>query len=307
MSTILPVNDPEAHRKPPWLLHALDVNTLNFCSFSMCYHHSLPGVSDEEILRTNEGPPPILIAVPNAINSDSIDILQFTQGNRISTVPADKSTKTGMLMALRLLYRAGQLTVVAGYEGGHVSVYQRGVGDVWRKTYSCQPHSQPVLSLDVAYSNEWFITSSADATIVKHPLLPESSIGIEAQPLQVMQTKHSGQQGVQVRSDSKVFATAGWDARVRVYSSKTMKELAVLKWHQDGCYAIAFAAVATSSVQMDERKNEDASEEGIQNQVSTSEQSLLGGVERRRSEKAQSTHWLAAGSKDGKVSLWDIY
>ena len=30
-------------------------------------------------------------------------------------------------------------------------------------------------------------------------------------------------------------------------------------------------------------------------------------VQRRRDEKAQSTHWLAAGSKDGKISLWNIY
>jgi hypothetical protein len=27
----------------------------------------------------------------------------------------------------------------------------------------------------------------------------------------------------------------------------------------------------------------------------------------RRDQKTTTTHWLAAGSKDGKVSLWDIY
>ena len=30
-------------------------------------------------------------------------------------------------------------------------------------------------------------------------------------------------------------------------------------------------------------------------------------ISRHRARKAQTTHWLAAGSKDGKVSLWDIY
>lgn len=30
-------------------------------------------------------------------------------------------------------------------------------------------------------------------------------------------------------------------------------------------------------------------------------------VQQQRDEKARMTHWLAAGSKDGKVSLWDVY
>ncbi|KIW36180.1 ASTRA-associated protein 1 [Exophiala oligosperma] len=52
-----------------------------------------------------------------------------------------------------------------------------------------------------------------------------------------IKTKHAGQQGLSSRSDGKIFATAGWDARVRVYSTRTMRELAVLQWHQQGCYA----------------------------------------------------------------------
>jgi ASTRA-associated protein 1 len=30
-------------------------------------------------------------------------------------------------------------------------------------------------------------------------------------------------------------------------------------------------------------------------------------VSEERDQKAKTTHWLAVGSKDGKVSLWDIY
>jgi len=30
-------------------------------------------------------------------------------------------------------------------------------------------------------------------------------------------------------------------------------------------------------------------------------------IQQQRSQKAQLTHWLAAGSKDGKITLWDIY
>ena len=124
-------------------------------------------------------------------------------------------------------------------------------------------------------------------------------------PLKILQTKHSGRQGLQIRSDGKIFSTAGWDARIRIYSAKTLNELAVLKWHKEGCYATAFAeidpSVAGSSPQEVET-SASASQAVVARQTSS-----LSIVQQRRNEKAQSTHWLAAGSKDGKVSLWDIY
>lgn len=72
----------------------------------------------------------------------------------------------------------------------------------------------------------------------------------------------------------------------------------MLKWHKVGCYATAFAAVEQTA------DRGDAEEDGR----AMSEQSLVvSTVQQRRDQKAQGTHWLAAGAKDGKVSLWDIY
>jgi hypothetical protein len=79
---------------------------------------------------------------------------------------------------------------------------------------------------------------------------------------------------------------------VRVYATKGMKELAVLKWHKEGCYATAFADVL-------ETQNEIDDDGPVTGRELT--------VTQQRAHKTQSTHWLAAGSKDGKVSLWDIY
>lgn len=154
--------------------------------------------------------------------------------------------------------------------------------------------------MTIAPSKDHYITSSADAILAKHPLpLGKSIWNTELKPLKVMQTKHSGQQGLAYRSDGKIFATAGWDAHTRVYSGKTMKELAVLKWHKVGCYATAFAAVE----QVADRDG--ASEDG--EWAVGGQSSVVGSVQQRREQKAQGTHWLAAGAKDGKVSLWDIY
>ncbi|KAL8818053.1 MAG: hypothetical protein Q9191_008022 [Dirinaria sp. TL-2023a] len=189
-------------------------------------------------------------------------------------------------MALGILAETSLIQVAAGYESGH---------------------TMPVLSLSISPSHDHYFTSSADAILAKHPLPAGKSIWkTDLKPFKISQTKHSGQQGCQVRSDSRVFATAGWDSRVRVYSAKTMKELAVLKWHKGGCYATAFAAILDDTADLDGESVSEGSDSST-NLAVARQSSAVSTVQQQRDEKARSTHWLAAGSKDGKVSLWDIY
>ena len=165
-----------------------------------------------------------------------------------------------------------------------------------------------VLSLVISPCKDHFITSAADANIAKHPLPSDRSIFKTVfKPIKVSSTKHSGQQGLSYRSDGKIFATAGWDSAMRIYSGKTMKEVAVLKWHKEGCYATAFAAVETPArCSNEEDSPTNGHKKGNLTEIIASG-SLVSSVQERRDETARTTHWLAAGSKDGKVSLWDIY
>lgn len=210
-------------------------------------------------------------------------------------------------MALNILADTSQIQVAAGYESGHTMVFvQDDPSAAFQRLYCARPHSQPILSLSIAPSHDCYFTSSADAILAKHPLPCAQGIWkTELKPFKVVQTKHSGQQGLQVRSDGRIFATAGWDGRVRVYAAKSMKEVAVLKWHKTGCYATAFASInnPTSLTGLQ------TTEEHEQDQAATviDHSSAITTVQQRRNDKAQTTHWLAAGSKDGKVSLWDIY
>ncbi|KAI4247801.1 MAG: hypothetical protein LQ352_006102, partial [Teloschistes flavicans] len=237
-----------------------------------------------------------------------------------------------MVMALKIQAESARLQVVAGYESGHTMVFvQSDPCAPFQRLYAAQTHSQPILSIAILPSRDCFLSSSADAVIAKHPLPVAQSVwNTELKPFKVIQTKHSGQQGLDVRSDGRIFATAGWDARVRVYSCKTMKELAVLKWHKVGCYATAFAELADCCpVKMEERlqikredeelptkredeevpiKQEEVEEAENQDEGALTHQPLaVTTVQQRREVEAQSTHWLAAASKDGKVSLWIIY
>ncbi|TPX09055.1 uncharacterized protein E0L32_001683 [Thyridium curvatum] len=380
LSTTVPL-DPSAEDRPrPWMLHMLEVNTMNFCSFGHC------AVFESGVASSSE----LLIAVPNTLASEAVDIFHLPSQRRIHTVKLGE--KNGMVMSVRLFYQSGAaLTVVAGYENGLAVVAQLNEENSWDVRYKAQSHSQPILSLDVGPDKDYFITSGADALVVKHPLptavvqpqpqqsaappasqaspeaepskpptattpqgAPVSALSatlanapsqppppphrpkpsVETQPVKVVNTKHSGQQDLRIRSDGRIFATAGWDARVRVYSAKTLKELAVLKWHQVGCYATAFAAVAPadSGAQQDEQQREtprteqggaeaDGEAQGTDKPVgsevarSTTGRGGRGLVPRlvdmsvkdKRILQATTAHWIAAGAKDGKVSLWDIY
>ncbi|KAL2006267.1 hypothetical protein VTN00DRAFT_9921 [Thermoascus crustaceus] len=382
----------------PWLLHSLSVNALNFCAFSLCF---LPRKEDKDEIDTSEdgekkpastsSPPadladkdkdrapapraPLLLAVPNALNSGGIDIFHLPSERRVCTIPADPETQTGMVMAVNLFispsnsssnnnYNSGDIYLASGYEDGHVMVHVRR-GPIlpedteinstkqkspiwkWEKLYESRPHTQPILSLDVppTLEKEYFLTSSADALLAKHPLpgltpntsayLSDSSsnsksgksaVKLEELPLKVINTRHAGQQGLRIRSDGKIFATAGWDCRVRVYACRNMREMAVLKWHKEGCYAVAFADMGVGrdrsvetrprptpteqegtevSPQQDGDSNKGGNERGLTAQ--TRPIGSLAAIQQQRLQRAQMTHWLAAGAKDGKISLWDIY
>jgi WD40 repeat protein len=310
-------------------VHSLPVNALNFCAFALClvpdpateaFGEDVNDSSTGQGLTARQS---VYFAVPNALNSGAIDIFHLPSEKRVSTILADTTVHTGMVMAVNLLHTAqNQLYVLSGYEDGHVMVHvQRSIRDPpktwkWSKVYVSRPHSQPVLSLDSVQSDKlsYFFTSSADALIVKHPVPTVATVGhvaiAEKSPLKLLNTKHAGQQGLRLRSDQKIFGTAGWDSRIRVYSCKTMKELAVLKWHKEGCYAVAFADILSPDEDIETLTSNNETENTDENNAQTQHvphESPLQMVQHQRSQKAQQMHWLAAGSKDGKISLWDIY
>lgn len=61
-----------ASSKQPWILHILTVNTLNFCSFAVC-NDGMPQVNSNGLTLLDKGArKPILVAVPNTIDSGGV-------------------------------------------------------------------------------------------------------------------------------------------------------------------------------------------------------------------------------------------
>lgn len=68
LSVSLPLEDTPTPRPQPWVLHLLEVNTMNFCSFAACLGDSKQGRSIEASSSAAE----VILAVPNTLASEAV-------------------------------------------------------------------------------------------------------------------------------------------------------------------------------------------------------------------------------------------
>lgn len=81
--------------------------------------------------------------------------------------------------------------------------------------------------------------------------------------------KNAGTSVITVRPDAKIVAVGGWDSRVRIFSWKSLKQLAALDQHRDTVQDIAYSS--------------------------------------ERLETYDNKYVMATAAKDGYIALWDIY
>jgi len=342
LSSTLPEDGNREHTPKPWLLHSLPVNTLNFCSFSMGYQHPPASVAEDDSIfvavPSTDDKVIDVYSFPGELLKVRIPQIRTVETGMVMAVRFVRNRATQRLLLLAG-YEGG---VTAAFklteEHPDTSV------ETAQLVYLSQPHSQPILSLDASPEGDFYFTSSADAIVAKHqiPELPSipgkedndppvpssdlftkqtvdqasskkatpsglSSLLSSAAPLpkfkpappvqkvvslqapyKTTDTKHAGQQSLRVRSDGRLLITGGWDSRIRIYSTKTLKEVAVLKWHKEGVYSTAFGEILT--------QDEIGRGDGATNKR-----------QRDREEQSKLKHWVAAGAKDGKVSLWEVF
>ncbi|OAQ25618.1 WD40 repeat-like protein [Linnemannia elongata AG-77] len=191
-----------------------------------------------------------------------------------NAIPSGSDKKWGSAMSIKLfLSRAtngeqgiapatdeGTLHMLVGYEDGSVTLFRdstaastvgtpattntanaamkgkRTMETVWSTKY----HREPVLAVDVSSKARFAISCGSDNVLVKYDL----TSSLQGTPEIVKSAlKANGMADGKIRSDEKVIALAGWDGRIRLFSSKTLKPLAVLKYHREGLYCLGFAVI----------------------------------------------------------------
>ncbi|KAL5526418.1 ASA1_1 [Sanghuangporus sanghuang] len=292
----------------PPLRYSLDVNALNFCRFSL-----LP-YSAPQARSSSSSDELALVAVPNLIESSLADIWELPSCSRLHAAigkpeapeigmkswQIDRdgrgNAKTGILMSLHLFMKSEKLHLLSAYESGEVALRQclAGIGEKtiegrgWECLWKTKQHNESVMAMTVSRDSSFALTVSADSTITRYSL---------DGPHEYRFTKHrikqAGNGSVTLRSDGRVCAVGGWDGKIRLFSTKTFKPLGTLSYHTKSCQALAFAhSSAVSSVP--------------DTNVSHATEDANNDDDVTREEKEARTRWLASGSQDHRIAVWQL-
>ncbi|KAI9351872.1 WD40-repeat-containing domain protein [Pilaira anomala] len=175
-----------------------------------------------------------LLCFPSLNELGLFDIYDLTYQRYLMRNMGDSGPlRLGSCMAVELFRTCDNLFVLAGYESGIVALWEIQK-DATRIIWHQHIHAEPVLDLSIDPSKSFLISSSADNQIVKYALATGDII-------KKITIKKSGIVAIKIRPDNKIFATGGFDGRIRVFSMKSMKPLAVLSYHRNTTYGLDFS------------------------------------------------------------------
>ena len=190
---------------------SINCGTFTFCRMS--------------VLKCNDE---IIIAYPSAEVENAVNVL--IDGKR-SLIKNFMSQSSGMCLFTKLYAVKDGITMICGYESGKLVVLEISL--------SRTEHT-------VLFEGRVFEESCTDADLFKETIVAVSAgksvkilrdLKIEAKKIEL---PFPGCNTVAIRSDGKIFVTGGWDGKIRYFSIKSGKLLAIIDYHFDAISDIKF-------------------------------------------------------------------
>ena len=222
------------------------VLTLRSASYNFCQCACNGTLATRWTGEAVEGEAAPLLAMANE-DAQQVHIWDIRQPNAPAFVyaPSEAHGKAGMCMCTRFAQR-GQL-LLAGWEDGSLQCFDlRRFEGVGRPDESgvVKLHSEPLLCIEMGPTGQHALSGSADCSLCVTPIAG-GCLGKPDVKLQIPITNEASGSGgiatVCMRPDGRVFATGGWDRRVRIWQWRGHKPLAVLTQHTGTVNAVSFS------------------------------------------------------------------
>lgn len=220
-------------------------NEINIEHIGFCKHQTVP---TKDFLISPKGDKTI-----NILGTDNLEVRQ--------SITPDDTSKLGTLMCLKHIDISDQSYVLAGYESGDFLIW-----DLRNNKFldGIKMDESPMTIDYNPISNRGLCGGPTDKINIFN--FNRNTMEMIQKP--DISVKNAGISCIKIRNDMKVFASGGWDGRIRIFSWKSMRPLAVLTEHKTNIMDIVYS----------------------DDKVSMWKSPIM-----------------AAASVDGLISLWNIY
>ena len=134
-----------------------------------------------------------------------------------------------------------QPMLLVAYESGSIALWDIRQA---RELSVLQCHTDSVMSFDYGVERNLGVSGSVD-TVLKTWRLNDQHCIVSVKNIEIT---NPGVSGVNIRGDEKLFAAGCWDSRLRLFSAKNLRPLAILCQHTGSIHCLAFAADNTLAV-----------------------------------------------------------
>ena len=152
-----------------------------------------------------------------------------------SLVPIKSSTDNyGMLMLMKVLESNNLL--LCSYENGDLALFD--LKEFRELSRLSMFKGNPLLAFDYSIDKNIGVAGCSELDLQKFSIYENSILSLVNAKVEL---KNAGLNCIKIRSsDSKIFACAGWDSRIRIYGLKKAKLLCVLDFHNENVNTLDF-------------------------------------------------------------------
>ncbi|KPP78672.1 guanine nucleotide-binding protein subunit beta-like protein 1-like [Scleropages formosus] len=165
---------------------------------------------------------------------DMEELVELPSGVPVCSLKPD--AKLGMLMCVKLWQPDGGCgpMLLAGYEDGSLALWDVAQRQILSRLTT---HPEPLLCLDFDPVGLRGVSGSAERAVSSWVLDGQQNLQLR----DTVELVNPGISQLRLRMDRRILASAGWDHRIRLFSWKKLKPLAVLQYHTDTALCVTFS------------------------------------------------------------------